>query len=174
MRQASVPLNWPPCSKTSDTDSPCSSTRDRPSQPEIFCADTIPSPSATTESPHHPHREGGSGEAVFGRRSLRAVLRYFCNLSKTLLRRQQKNERFFPKRAETRDVAEKSPKTKALGVGTVNLTTNVPTAMQGALKSLATASDMKIGEYCRALFNDAIDKKRTFKKMPPTETTEDK
>jgi len=58
-------------------------------------------------------------------------------------------------------------KTNPIGTGTTNLSVNISRALHTTLKKLATTSKMKLGEYCRALLEDAANEGTTFKKQPP-------
>ncbi len=52
----------------------------------------------------------------------------------------------------------KSNKTNPIGTGTENLCVNLPKVLKKGLEEMAARNGMKIGEYCRYILSDAVDK----------------
>jgi len=68
---------------------------------------------------------------------------------------------------EEKALAQNVKKTNPIGSGTKNLTVNVPTKIHTDLSALAKTSNMRLGEYCRFVLQDAIQAGTIFKKRPP-------
>jgi predicted HicB family RNase H-like nuclease len=62
----------------------------------------------------------------------------------------------------------KTTKTNPIGEGTVNLTVNVDKSVHQDVHKLAKKSNMKLGEYVRAILSKAIENDVSFKRVEVT------